>query len=175
MKKLTLILLLVLPALSARAQEGIPLLDKVQGQRVQFHYTYSLSQNGEAFRSITDGNVTVEDNAYMLEGLGLRVLSDGTTRWTLDAEAGEVLVETVVKEDLYTNPALFIASYRDHLSQLKVNEAGAGFLDVTLTLDEQNQARFVLKDITYSPQQGKSDFSLDEKSLPDTYVITDLR
>ena len=47
-------------------------------------------------------------------------------------------------------------------------------LDVTLTLDEETKARFVLKDIVFGARKGKSDFSLSEKSLPD-YLITDLR
>ena len=34
--------------------------------------------------------------------------------------------------------------------------------------------RFVLKNIVYGPEEGKSDFSVQEKSLPD-YLITDLR
>ena len=56
-----------------------------------------------------------------------------------------------------------------------MNKEGADYLDVTLTLDDETKARFVLKDIVFQEPQGKSDFSLDEKSLSDKYVITDLR
>jgi hypothetical protein len=146
----------------------------VEGHRVSFHYTYSLSRNGEDFTPVTDGDVCVEGNAYRMEGLGLKVVSDGTTRWTLDPQAKEALVEKVEKEDLFTNPALFISSYKNYLDQLKVNSSGKDFLDVTLILDEETKARFVLKDIVFSPEKGKSDFCLDEKSLPE-YLITDLR
>ena len=104
----------------------------------------------------------------------MEVYSDGTTRWTLDPQAKEALVEKVEKEDLFTNPALFISSYKNYLDQLKVNSSGKDFLDVTLILDEETKARFVLKDIVFSPEKGKSDFCLDEKSLPE-YLITDLR
>ena len=165
-------ILLIFPAF---AQGGIPLLDKVEGHRVLFHYTYSLSQKGEPFRSITDGDVTVEGNAYILEGLGLKVVSDGSTRWTMDPEACEMVIEAVEKEDLFTNPALFIGSYGQYLDKIKVNGEGKDSLDVTLTLDEETLARFVLKDIVFQEPQGKSDFSVEEKSLPEGYVITDLR
>ena len=112
MKRIVSILLFSFLALGARAQAGIPLLDKVEGHRVSFHYTYSLSQDGGSFTPVTDGDVTVEGNAYVLEGLGLRVISDGSTRWSLDDDALEAVVENVEKENLFTNPALFIGSYR---------------------------------------------------------------
>ncbi len=161
--------------LCANAQGSIPLLDKVEGHRVSFHYTYSLSRNGEDFTPVTDGDVCVEGNAYRMEGLGLKVVSDGTTRWSVDESAGEMVIEKVEKEDLFTNPALFIASYKNYRDQIRVNSSGEDFLDVTLTLDEDTRARFHLKDIVYGALQGKSDFSLDVKSLSKDFVITDLR
>ena len=87
MKRIVGIFLFTLLALTARAQGGIPLLDRVEGHRVSFHYTYSLSQKGSEFAAVTDGDVTVEENAYILEGLGLKVISDGVTRWSLDSDA----------------------------------------------------------------------------------------
>ena len=175
MRKLVATLLLTTLALTAMAQGGIPLLDRVEGHRVQFHYTYSLSQKGSPFKEISDGDVTVEGNAYVLEGLGLKVVSNGSTRWSIDEEAKEMVIETVEKENLFTNPALFIASYRNYLDQIRVNAQGEDSLDVTLTLEDENKAHFVLSGIRFLPQQGKSDFSVDGKSLEKSYVITDLR
>ena len=176
MKKLIVCLLWSLLALGgARAQANIPLLDKVAGQRVQFHYTYSLSRDGQSFKEVTDGNVIVEDNAYSLEGLGIKVLSDGETRWSVDDTAREVVVERVQEGDLFTNPALFIASYRHYMDRIKVNAQGKDYLDVTLSLDEDTHARFVLRQIVFGERKEKSDFSLNLKSLPEDYVVTDLR
>ena len=175
MRKLVATLLLTTLALTAMAQGGIPLLDRVEGHRVQFHYTYSLSQKGSPYKEITDGDVTVEENAYVLEGLGLKVVSNGSTRWSIDEEAKEMVIETVEKENLFTNPALFITSYRNYLDQIRVNAQGEDSLDVTLTLEDENKAHFVLSGIRFLPQQGKSDFSMDGKSLEKSYVITDLR
>lgn len=158
-----------------RAQGTIPLLDRAAGERVSFHYTYSLSRDGGAFDKVTDGEVTLEGNAYMLRGLGLEVISDGTTRWTLDHEAREVVVEHVEREDLFTNPALFIGAYKNYLDKLKVNSSGPDSLDITLTLDKDVKARFVLTGIVFSPLEGKSGFSLKGKPLSDDYLVTDLR
>ena len=104
MKRIVTGLAAILLSLSAFAQGGIPILDRVPGHRVLFHYTYSLSQGGRPMTQVTDGDVVVEDNAYLLSGLGLEVRSDGTTRWTLDRAAEEVLIETVEKEDLFVRP-----------------------------------------------------------------------
>ena len=175
MKRIVTGLAAILLSLTAFAQGGIPILDRVPDHRVLFHYTYSLSQGGKPMTQITDGDVIVEDNAYRLSGLGLEVRSDGTTRWSVDREAEELLIETVAKEDLFTNPALFISSYKGYMDKIRVNASSSNSLDVTLVLDEETSARFVLKDIVFQNKQGKSDFTLDVKSLPDSYVITDLR
>ena len=175
MKRIVTGLAAILLSLSAFAQGSIPILDRVPDHRVLFHYTYSLSQGGKPMTRITDGDVIVEDNAYRLSGLGLEVRSDGTTRWSVDREAEELLIETVAKEDLFTNPALFISSYKGYMDKIRVNASSSNSLDVTLVLDEETSARFVLKDIVFQDKQGKSDFTLDVKSLPDSYVITDLR
>ena len=170
MKRQISLIVVGMCCLSAWAQGGIPLLDKVQGHRVTFHYTYSLSRNGEDFKPVTDGDVTLEGNAYILEGLGLKVISDGGTRWSMDREAKELVIETVEKEDIFTNPALFIGSYRE----LSFRDQANGNT-ISVTLDEDAQARFLLTDIVYMEPKGKSDFSLDEKSLSEDYIVTDLR
>ena len=175
MKRIVLGLSALFLSLAAFAQGSIPILDRVPGHRVKFHYTYSLSQGGNPMKKITDGEVTVEDNAYLLSGLGLEVRSDGATRWSLDREAEEVLIETVEKEDLFTNPALFISSYKANMDKIRVNASSSNSLDVTLVLDDDTSARFVLKNIVFEDKQGKSDFTLDVKSLPDSFIITDLR
>ena len=175
MKRIVTGLAAILLSLSAFAQGSIPILDRVPDHRVLFHYTYSLSQGGKPMTQITDGDVIVEDNAYRLSGLGLEVRSDGKTRWSMDREAEEVLIETVAKDDLFTNPALFISSYKGYMDKIRVNASSSSSLDVTLVLDEETSARFVLKDIVFGEKQGKSDFTLDVKSLPDSFIITDLR
>lgn len=175
MKRLISLMVCGICCLGAWAQGSIPLLDKVQGHRVTFHYTYSLSRNGGDFSPVTDGDVTLEGNAYILEGLGLEVISNGSTRWSVDRDARELVIETVEKEDLFTNPALFVSSYKEYMEKIQVNASGTAYLDVTLTLDTDTRARFLLADIVFKEPEGKSDFSLDEKSLPGDYVITDLR
>ena len=178
MKSLKIILTAVLLSLgfASFGQERIPLLDKAPGHRVSFDYSYLLSLKGEEMHEVTSGKMVVEDNCFNLSGLGLIVLSDGKSRWTIDNEAKEVLVEEVDEDDVITNPALIISSYKGFGDNLKVNSSGPDSLDLTLRLDEKSSARFILKHIVFSDPTGeKKDFALDVKSLGSDYVVTDLR
>lgn len=174
MKRLAAIAFALLVALGMDAQ-GLEMLDKVKDSRAVFHYTYLLSRGGAEFSSVTDGDVVVEDNAYVLDGLGIKVTSDGKTRLSVDPEAREAVVETVEKEDIFTNPALFIGSWRKYASRLKVNSSGRDSMDVTLTLDDDTLARFILTGIKFTEKKGLGDFSTDLSSIPADYLVTDLR
>lgn len=174
MKRLFAFFAALLPLLSF-AQERIPLLDKVPGHRVTFHYTYTLVKDGEAPKAVTSGEVTLEGSAYRATGLGLLILSDGTTRWTQDASAREVLVETVSQDDVYANPAALVSSYRNFSDQITVHSSGEDSLDVSLKMDDDTSVRFVLTGIRFLPEEGKSEFTLDVNSLSEDYIVTDLR
>ena len=173
MKRLALILTLLV-SLPSFAQE-IPLLEKVQGKRVSFLYSYYLSRDGDVFTPVTSGSVMLEDSAYVLEGMGLVMTSDGETRLSVDHGAREAVLENVNFEDMLTNPALFISSYRNYPDRISVNSQGEDSLDVTLTLDDETFARFVVTDVVIEEPKGKSDFVTDTKSLPSDYIVTDLR
>jgi hypothetical protein len=174
MKRFAAIVFALFLALGLNAQ-GLAMLDKVKDNRASFHYSYLLSRGGADFSTVTDGDVIVEDNAYVLEGLGLKVVSDGKTRLSVDPEAREAVVENVEKEDIFTNPALFIGSWRKYASRLKVNSSGKDSMDVTLTLDDDTLARFILTGIKFTEKQGLSTFVTDVQSLPSDYLLTDLR
>ena len=175
MKRFLFSLALLATCVGAWAQTRIPLLEKVPGHRVRCQYTYSVSKDGGAFSEVTKGGLEVEDNAFRLDALGLRIISDGATRWTLDDEAREAVVEAVEKEDVSANPALLISHYTDYAKDLVVNTSGKDFLDVTLELDSTTRARFFLQNIVFEEPKVKSDFSFEEKSLPKDYLVTDLR
>lgn len=174
MRRLITLAFMVLTCALCSAQ-AIVQLDRAQGKRVTFHYDYSLSKGGGEFSLVTSGNVIVEGNSFRIDGLGLTIISDGETRWTQDADAQELVIEAVDKQSITVNPALLIASYKDHRKDLTVMGGTDNSLDIISKLDEENSARFVLTDIIYAEPQGKSDLTFDVKSLPDSYIVTDLR
>lgn len=174
MLKRLLFLFIILCPFAAGAQ-NIPLLDKVPGHRVTFDYVYSLEKSGRPMSEVTRGEATVEGNCYVLTGLGLKVYSDGVTRVAVDNEAKEVLVETVDKEDIFTNPALFIGAYKDYRDKITVLSSSKDALSVTLRLDEDALVRFDLTKVRFFEQKGKSDFTISLSSFGSSYEITDLR
>lgn len=176
MRRLVLTAISLLACALSNAQGvSIPQLDRAAGKRVSFHYEYNLSKDGGAFSKVTEGDVLVEDNAYRLDGLGLTIVCDGVTRWTYDPSAGEVVIESAEQDNILTNPALLISSYRGYGNALHVKGGSRDSLDVVYDVDDDVKARFVLKGIIYDEQKGKSDFTFDVTSLPGNSVITDLR
>ena len=175
MKRLICTIFLLVLGLGALAQTRIPQLDRARNQRVSFHYVYSLSKDGGDYTPVTEGDVVVEEDAYRLSGLGMEVVCDGHTRWSGDASAREMIIETIDRSSVLDNPGLLVTGSRDYADVLHVQSGSDTTLDVVLDVDEDVRARFVLTGITYTEKQGKSGFSVDEKSLSKDYVITDLR
>ncbi|MBO7544667.1 MAG: hypothetical protein J6T02_03725 [Bacteroidales bacterium] len=175
MKRIFVFFTTLLFAVTLSAQGNISLLDKVAGNRAVFDYRYLISEDGKPFHEVTSGSVTVEDNAFRLTGLNLEIISDGTTRWSMDPEAKEVLIERVEKDNIFTNPAILISSYRDHLDMIKVKSSGSDSLDAVVTFDDRVKGEFILKNVKFLPKGDKKDFTLDVKSLEKGFVVTDLR
>lgn len=123
---------------------------------------------------VTRGNALVEGNSYVLTGLGLTVYSDGATRISVDSAAKDVLVESVDKEDIFTNPALFIGAYKNYREKITVLSSSADALSVTLELDDDVLVRFDLTNVRFTAPQGSSGFSPSLTSFKG-YEITDLR
>ena len=158
------------------AQARIPLLDRMAGHRVTCHYVYSLSRDEEPFKEITSGTLVAEGNAFRLDGLGMEMYSNGTSRWSVDPEGKEVVVEKVGENDLLANPAHILASYRQYMHRIRVLSSSKNALTFTFRLDEDAVARIALSQVVFSDEGGMADFTLDEKALSkEGYVITDLR
>lgn len=158
---------LFIAGLSALAQGGVPVLDRVPGHRVTFHWV--LADGGLA------GDATVQGSAYRLTAGDYEVWSDGTVSWVIDREAREVLVQRVEEEDIFSNPALIVGSYRLLSDRLQVHAATDDSLDATVSLDGGNDLHFRLTGIAFHDEGDISDFVFDAASLDASYVVTDLR
>lgn len=174
MKKILCILLSLVPLLCFAQGRGIALLDKAAGKRVTFDYVYSLDQ-GKGMSEVTRGSVTAQGNCFVVSGLGLKSYSDGTVLWMVDENAKEVVIDAVVNDDVFTNPALMISSYRNFMDQIKVNREGSDSLDLTITLDDNTKVRFVLSSVRFADHSSLSEFTFQTSALPSSYVVTDLR
>ena len=86
-------------------------IEKVSASLVTFDYSFSMQTPKSKSTMTGSGKVKLQDNSFYMEGNGLEVWCDGTTRWTVDRFAEEALVESVdgSAESFATNPALMIA------------------------------------------------------------------
>lgn len=98
----------VLPAFAADDLRA--LTEKLADARVTFSYAYETVRNGIVMKG--GGTVAMQGDAYRMNGNGLEIVSDGTTRWTADAEAKELFIETVDRSagDFVSNPARLLAN-----------------------------------------------------------------
>ena len=175
MKRIQVLLgVLLLSALCAAAQ-NIPLLDKVPGHRVTFDYVYGYTSEGKTYDNVASGQMTVQGNAYILKADGLEVISDGKVRWSLDRSAKEALIDAVDGDDIVSNPAAIVASYKEFGKALKVNASGADSLDVSLTMEDGTVGRFKLTRIQFHPEGAAADFTVSRGVLGKDWVVTDLR
>ena len=112
MKKVFLLLILSgIAALSASAADDLRILaTKIASSRVSFSYVYETARDGFVMKG--GGNAVVQGDAFRMEGNGLEIVSDGTTRWTADAEARELFIEPVDRSavDFVSNPARLLAN-----------------------------------------------------------------
>ena len=117
MKKLvSLFALLVLAAipgvLPLRAQEGVlqDFLKKTSVSRVSFDYSFSVPAGRTKMEG--SGNVLLQGDAFRVEGNGLDIRCDGKTRWTVDTDGEEAVIEPVDDSgaDFYANPALLVVA-----------------------------------------------------------------
>ncbi len=212
----TIIILAALLAASVCADAKSKILerfiDKVSSSLVSFDYSFSLQSSKSKAKMTGEGNVKIQGNSFMLEGNGLEVWCDGSTRWTVDRMSEEALVEYVDDSaDSYaTNPALMISAvdfaftevssgaskfqgkmadesvlspkvkgkYSMDISQLKLffKTGTAELIGAEVKLNDGSVSEFVIKNLSYSDKtEKKESFRFDEKTLDNSYVITDLR
>lgn len=98
-----------LVSLSAAAQSD-PVGDfaaQVAESRITFDYSYVMKNPKLSIQG--NGGVIAQDDCYYLEGNGLKVWSDGRSVWTMDEDAGEVVIEPAESANgLSVNPVILV-------------------------------------------------------------------
>lgn len=136
MKRLLLTLSLAGVCVAALAQDHLSSLTAgLRNSCTEFDYTFKMAGD---FPLTGSGAVTIQGDAFLMVGNGLEVVSDGTTRWTVDRAAAECYIESVDDSsvDIVSNPALVLGSLDRLFSRgafAPSNYAGRKTSAVTLT------------------------------------------
>ena len=119
MKTKTVIAFLLLLSVCLSAAGSNPLtafVESVKGRCVTTGYGFVYKEGDIPISG--SGTLSFQDRAFRLSGNGMRIICDGTTRWTLDEEAKECYIETVDSgsPDYEHNPALMLMALDEAFS-----------------------------------------------------------
>jgi outer membrane lipoprotein-sorting protein len=106
MNKLVSIVLFFLVAFSTNAQDkkAKELLDQVTAKiksydNIAIDFKYTLTNNKENINKESKGNVTIQDNKYVLNFMGVTKIYDGKKSYTIVPEDEEVTVSSINDSD----------------------------------------------------------------------------
>ena len=156
MKKHFLLIIVVLLAFGVKAQNAEQLfksaVDKLKTyDNIEIAFDYNMINTEAGIYETMNGEGFLQGNAYKLLVLGQVIICDGTTTWSYNADAQEVMISEVDKNE-NNSPLSIIDSYYDNIT--------AKFLDGNS--DEKN---IEIKSLTGDDNFEKLIVSIDSKSL----------
>lgn len=175
-------------------------VESISGKCVSFDYSYTLS--GTSGKMTGSGHVVFQGDSFRQEGNGLETWCDGISKWTVDRNAKEAVVETVdtSSPDYLSYPTFILrdidkvfsidtASGNDGSLKLrpsvrmgKISSALLEFAKGTyrpavleLYLEDGTVLKLSVSGYEVTSSADAGTFSFDAGSLGEGYVITDLR
>lgn len=180
----------------------IEFFDKVAKNPVEFAYFVTFKADGTV--SASDGNVILDGRRFRTSGDGIESVCDGSTIWMMDSEAREMIIETMSEGENDVNPTLMIAAVGEMNISALYNTIyqGKSALRVHLNFEGNDQFSNIIVYISDDKLLGAEmetidgisivfdipsfrflsieeantvQFSIDEKKMDSSWVITDLR
>lgn len=199
--KIVVIIFLLFSAARGYAQdypEFDALYDKMSGSSITMECTYIFRQSSKT--DITGKAVIVsQDSSYIMKGNGLDIYCDGTTIWTVDVNAKEVVIEVPVPDNVdISNPARLFGMLKDcfRITESFVSSVGITYVlvpvkpcginacTVRISGGKLSGASFDINggeltveilSMSFDAVLPADKFSFDVDNLPGDYIITDLR
>lgn len=179
------------------------LYEEMDSKAASLQYEFTFIASG--VKTLGDGTLTTQDDAYLMNGNGLKILCDGKSVFLMDEHAKEVIVENVSQgADAYmANPALLFIKLRDVFSisssskgnsqiiyslspkvscgvtqgSLVLSASGEVpvFLSGTFTFSSGEKLDVKIKSMTFMSKKSLTHYSIDISTLDSSWVVTDLR
>lgn len=179
------------------------LSESVAGSSVSFLYRYDAVKGKGHMTGA--GSAILQGSAYLIDVDGLKFFCDGSTKWTVDYNTREVVIETADSEadDCFSNPVLLLVSADTMFEQysaeqvdfngsnaLRVNmrpKSGCGLESVSLYFrrdvlvgacavsEDGTETNLIISGFCKSEKKDLSYFMFDDKSLDSSWIVTDLR
>ena len=191
----------------AAAAQGISSLEqlcaKMSDKSTVLNYSYTLSMSG--VKTVGEGNVTTQDNSYVLKGNGINIYCNGSTLWVMDEAGKEILIDSVAQgaEAYLSNPVLLLANLNKIFSistpvasgnnqvykltpkqgcgiasgtvTVNVNAGNPVFTSGSFVTTDGGQLDVKIKSMTLSEKKPLTFYILDLSGFDSSWMITDLR
>ncbi len=167
-----------------------------------FSYEYAMDDGRTVVTG--SGTVTMQGDAYAVDGNGLEIFCDGNSIWTVDRAAREVVIEACSPESasFVMNPAALLGNFdkvfsvkssavtsSGDVSYTLMPAADTGMTEMEIVLASDGSrltgaafktkdgavVRFTIPSFSFSALSSPERFVPDISSLDSDYIITDLR
>jgi len=116
MRRLFFALTSLLSGVFCSAQTAQEALDNFIGNvavhRTVFDYTFVMQPSlKESPKVVGQGKLTMQDNCWCVEGMGVNMHCDGKSLWIVDESSGEIIIENAGDSEAALNPVTMIAAF----------------------------------------------------------------
>ena len=100
-------------------------VDKLKSyNNIEITFDYNMINTDAGIYETMEGAGVLQGDAYILHILGQDIICNGTTIWTYNADAEEVMISDVDNADGGGSPLSIINSYYDNITAKIINDAG---------------------------------------------------
>ena len=100
-------------------------VDKLKSyNNIEITFDYNMINKEAGIYETMEGSGVLQGDTYILHILGQDIICNGTTIWTYNADAEEVMISDVDNADGGGSPLSIINSYYDNITAKIINDAG---------------------------------------------------
>ena len=161
--------------LKAQSAESLfrGIIDKLKSyNNVEIAFDYNMINTEAGIYETMDGIGFLQGESYKLKIMGQDIICNGSTIWTYNADAEEVMISEVDKSDGSGSPLAILDSYYDNITAKIVEESGtAKKIEVKSLISNENFDRIIVS-IDTNTSEIKDLHVFDKNKNEFVYVIT---
>lgn len=176
-KHILLIISILSLSFSIKAQNAETLfkntVDKLKSyDNIEITFDYNMINTEAGIFETMEGAGVLQGEAYRLHILGQEIICNGTTIWTYNADAEEVMISEVDDADGGGSPLSVINSYYDNISAQIIEDAGTiKKIEVKPLISDENIDKLIVT-INTTNLEIKDLHVFDKNKNEFVYVIT---
>ena len=203
MKKHFLLIIIALLTFGVKAQNAEQMfkaaVDKLKTyDNIEIAFDYNMINMEAGIYETMDGAAFMQGDAYRLLIMGQEIICDGSTMWSYNADAQEVMISDVDDSEGGGSPLSIIESYYDNITAKIVDEAGTikkyeiksligndNFKKIIVTMDtntlnikdihlfdnDDTEFVYVIKKFVTNQKLPTDFFTFKESDYPDAEII----